>query len=703
MIYTEQTDDQDVTAWALPEGAIARLGRGRIRGGLAFSPDGGSLAVATDIGCWWYNLNTMLPRALWNTERGMVTAISFSHNAQWLATANMDGIVKVWDTQTLQCVAKIEVYWHVTCLMFSPDGNHLAVSGGRWAAVYGWQVDATTPVENFTFTSNAGVSTAFSPDGSLFAYKSNDNMTSVIYVETGEIIAEFSDVYAGTEASVGRTTLVFSPCGQYLAGCNGKNLVHVWNVRSDTLEMEPTEYNSFQVIPAYTANGTLCVAARYQREIVLWDAKSQEKSDTFRYLGGRLGAACFSVDGRQFAATSRYDYLHVWTKGASKVVSLREHLQPDPVQRFPRQMFFSKDSRTLVCGKWRRVEMLSWDISRRIEQTFSPDPSEHSRRHIVSTVSRDAELIATANGSDSIIKVWHVPSGRQVAELQKNPRLMPAMTFSLTGEYLVSSIIKRPSRVWHVSSGRQVAELTQKEKPLEEMGGGTRIGFSPTGEYFFSIRKQSIAVWNTSRWEYLYESSLQRFKRFGTLVRFHPNGKHFFTGPREGETLIWDLKSGARVGSLSTATCLNTTLYRGMEQDIQRVVARQDASPRRIRGLETSPCGTLIAGSMFDEIRVWDAATLETQIVMIPPAGCQKSYTLAFSPCSKYLTTGAWWQEGQTKTAIRLWEIATGENIHTFWAHPTDIDRLRFSPDGELLASGSYDGTILLWDMKPYL
>ena len=44
---------------------------------------------------------------------------------------------------------------------------------------------------------------------------------------------------------------------------------------------------------------------------------------------------------------------------------------------------------------------------------------------------------------------------------------------------------------------------------------------------------------------------------------------------------------------------------------------------------------------------------------------------------------------------IVLWEVATGENIATFWGHSTDVQDLAFSPDGTLLVSGSYDGTLL--------
>lgn len=48
-------NDSDVATWALPEGAIARLGRGKINS-MAFSPNGQYFVVSTPIGLWLYEL-----------------------------------------------------------------------------------------------------------------------------------------------------------------------------------------------------------------------------------------------------------------------------------------------------------------------------------------------------------------------------------------------------------------------------------------------------------------------------------------------------------------------------------------------------------------------------------------------------------------------------------------------------------------------
>ena len=51
----------DYQMWNLPDGAIARFGKGGISQGdrvIAFSPDGGLLALATTIGVWLYDVKT---------------------------------------------------------------------------------------------------------------------------------------------------------------------------------------------------------------------------------------------------------------------------------------------------------------------------------------------------------------------------------------------------------------------------------------------------------------------------------------------------------------------------------------------------------------------------------------------------------------------------------------------------------------------
>lgn len=59
--FAQDAPAQDYTRWNLPEGAVARLGKGRIGDGdraLAFSPDGGRLAVAASTGIWVYDART---------------------------------------------------------------------------------------------------------------------------------------------------------------------------------------------------------------------------------------------------------------------------------------------------------------------------------------------------------------------------------------------------------------------------------------------------------------------------------------------------------------------------------------------------------------------------------------------------------------------------------------------------------------------
>ena len=121
---------QDSSNWHLPEGALARIGKGNIRK-VAFSADGRTLAVATDIGIWLYDTRTHQERALLGAHTQQVRDIAFSPKDNILAAGFGKDII-LWDvvSATQLKVLSNAQSETVSCVTFSPNGKTLA--SGTW-------------------------------------------------------------------------------------------------------------------------------------------------------------------------------------------------------------------------------------------------------------------------------------------------------------------------------------------------------------------------------------------------------------------------------------------------------------------------------------------------------------------------------------------------------------------------------------------
>ena len=427
---------------------------------------------------------------------------------------------------------------------------------------------------------------------------------------------------------------------------------------------------------------------RQDTRIRLWDIETQRVK---AILDGPYGYDLqFSPDSKSLAVGTRESVV-LWNLQDLAVPRFERIKFPDGV-RF-RRLDFSPDGKRLAVGGF-DGKIRIWDVaSKQWVFTFEAGKS------LVDALdfSPDGQRLASAHRGK--IDLWDVPNRRHIQTLKDDPR-NPVYSIAFQPDGKLLAVPTRTIELWDVKSGALVDILD---------GGISEdiVSFHPNGRRLASSGFQAVRIWDVSIRKVVKQID---YEDAFLSMALSPDGRFFAAGKS-----VWDISTGQLkfTHSLDDSEGVYTLDFQPngnlLAVNERHAVALWNVLSGRLRGrikvweaflgpLHFMPDGNaLVKGSGADGIiRIWEIKKPRTpRLVGQHNLGAPIRH-LDVSPDGQFLAVVS------HANQIKIWNMSTQKLFLTLDAHLRSIDRIVFSPNGHLFASGDRDGTVHLWKLPDF-
>ena len=480
----------------------------------------------------------------------------------------------------------------------------------------------------------------------------------------------------GAKARLGKgdiTDLLYSPNGNILAVVSS---IGIWLYDTENyqeLNLLPIPKNRSRTMAHRITNTTFSVDGQEllsetdEKQILMWNVATGEH----REISMRNGVS-FSSNGQKLTIEAENKTIELWHGKKEKIEKQdKQYGEIDII------IAYSPDGKTSATADDEYNIRINDTRKQKLSKFHIKFPAFEYGQKIY--LSPDAKTLATLF-NDSPILLWDVYTSKlkttltghtvKKSRIRINTRYEPSMqvdsvAFSPDGKTLANGSMDGTIRLWNTNSGKLKRTL------IGQIGFIKSLTFSPDGKLLASGSDDgSILVWDTETGK--HEPFLAERVDSISCVSFSRDGSMLVGGSPNGDIYLFDVVTG---NSKKTFT--------GHIGEISHLMFSPDSSK--------------IASACWDgSVRLWDIeAGKLLKTLSLPISVHFRGYwrEILFTEDGNLLTINSEFD------FIHIWNVNTGQYKQMLMGHASHLYSFSVSGDGQTLASGSADGTVMLWDL----
>jgi len=595
-------------------------------------------------------------RFLWG-HTGDVNAAEFAADGRFLISAGEDGRLLTWDTSGGALVDAVELASPIMALAIDKQIQQVAIAPVTGPVLLRNLVDESESTHRIDTGSHIVSGLSFNAAGH-----------SLLVAGAGGVVTEW-DLTRGvgekqwmSEQGEAIEDIAISSDGRFLAAAGPQARLTLWDRRQSPAARYELDGHTQGIVAgvyslSFNADGSLMASAGSHGDLLVWDlAELPPKNQRLPGHDSAVLHVQFRPDGGELASVDKHGLIRLQGDREEEVIQA----QGAEIRTFA----YAPNGETFATGG-RHGRLILW----------SKNTGSTLGKHYLGNLGHVGDLVLSADGSlltvvGEATAVWRSTDARAPIV---SPRWMSVRAAEISGdnEFLVL-VTYYKTLVYRLNAlkGEPSAEIRLTNPELVKLG--------PYGRTLTTVTGYRLDQWRISDGDRVLSHQLiadaeRNRARNLKIAALSPDHSLLAWSDRPGRLVITDIASGKPVATT--------------DMEAQAGLLQLAFSPDGSNLVSRDQMGVTV-------LWLWDGKSL----IPISHWENTRSVTPAFSHDSRILAMTAGDRlAGSEKVILR--ESGTGQQIGGALNTGSAINRLTFSPDGNLLAAGGR-GKILIWDLQ---